>query len=140
MKVDLSGVSETNFSEKYPPLAPIEASRDNNQHCFWTTKKGETMWIRDMNNNHLLHTIAMLEREASETLLDEIDAGHSFLGQLQGEMAQYYVERDLNVLSFTTPEQFLARNRQYWIMICLAHKRRILNWWKYDAVRSMKFG
>ena len=60
----------------------------------WTTKDGQKILIEEMTDQHLLNTIAFLERVHQE----EIAAAWSCLSTLRGEMAQFYCENDIDKL------------------------------------------
>jgi hypothetical protein len=68
----------------------------------WTTQSGEQIRIKDMDNNHLLNTIAMLERNAQSILESELAACASI--GFQGEMAQMDQE---HFLSYASADDYL---------------------------------
>lgn len=48
--------------------------RRNSGQIIWTTREGKEIPIKDMDVNHLLNTIAMIERNAEkEELLENFD-------------------------------------------------------------------
>lgn len=58
----------------------------------WTTKNGRKVRIKDMTDQHLINTCRMLIRAHSAT----VSLMWQGLGMLQGEMACYYAEQDLD--------------------------------------------
>lgn len=60
----------------------------------WTCKDGRKIKIKDMSDSHLKNTIAMLER-AHSSLIENAWAACSIL---QGEMASYYAEQEIDGL------------------------------------------
>lgn len=64
----------------------------------WTTKEGKKIKIKDMEDSHLLNTIAMLERLLKQKEAQAITDGYWMLGFLNGEMALESVENNLNHL------------------------------------------
>lgn len=71
------------------------------------TKDGERILVKKMSDTHLLNTIRMLHRNAEKFLAAETSAAWSVLGTLNGEMAQFYCEQDIDRLEETTSEDFL---------------------------------
>jgi len=63
---------------------------------FWTTATGERTKIRDMTDTHLMNAIHYLDRK-----LDEAKREMPF-PLFQGEMAQFYAERDYERLQIAT--------------------------------------
>lgn len=61
---------------------------------MWTQKNGQKIRIKDMDDKHLINTIRMLERN-SQYYLNEAILG---LCSLQGEMAIYYAEQEIDRL------------------------------------------
>lgn len=66
------------------------------QTKLWTTKDGRRIRICDMNDNHLSNTIAMLEHLRPALECEFINEAESMLCCLQGEMAIYSVEREVD--------------------------------------------
>ncbi len=62
----------------------------------WTCKDGRKIRIKDMDDQHLLNTIRMLERNADKNL-NSVFCAMSFV---QGEMAQYFLEQELDNMIF----------------------------------------
>ena len=64
----------------------------------WKTREGQSLMLEQMSDKHLTNAAALLERKTRETYGDNIAAGYSALGCLQGEMALYAVESELLTL------------------------------------------
>lgn len=73
----------------------------------WTCKDGRKIRICDMTDAHLQNTIAMLERNAPRIRESTIAAAYSLASMLQGEMASYYADQDIDRLEETPEEDFL---------------------------------
>lgn len=93
---------------------------------IWKCKDGRKVRVCDMTDSHLLNTIAMLERNASALLAQEISAAYSCLSMLQGEMATYYCERDIDRLEETSPGEFLEATQPIYTHLCNEADRRKL--------------
>lgn len=61
----------------------------------WTMRDGTKIKIKDMDDNHLVNCIAMLERNHAALISRARDAGESMLMTMQGEMALESVEQGL---------------------------------------------
>lgn len=61
---------------------------------IWITKDGTKIRIKDMTDSHLLNTIKMLDRKHSRVILD----AYCFANMLNGEMAQYQMEGEIDRL------------------------------------------
>lgn len=64
---------------------------------IWTTRDGTEIKVDDMTTSHIINSIKMLKRALDHWSKEEA-AGWSFLSGVQGEMAQYYIEKDLDEL------------------------------------------
>lgn len=82
-----------------------------------------------MTDSHLLNAIRLLRRNAEQLQAAEVSAGYSFLSGLQGEMAQYYAERDLDNLEEMHPDDFLEEICPLSVKLMAEADRRKL---KYD--------
>lgn len=60
----------------------------------WRTRDGRRLRPSEMSDQHILNTIAWLQRRKAERAA-ELNAGWTCLGFLQGEYATYYAEQDL---------------------------------------------
>lgn len=65
---------------------------------LWTQKDGTKIRIKDMGDKHLVNTIRMLERVHERNYSEAVQAGHSALVFLSGEMAIMHVEQELDAL------------------------------------------
>lgn len=93
---------------------------------FWTTKAGEKIAIRKMGDTHLLNTIKMIKRYAGVALQSEISAAYSCLASLQGEMAQFYCEQDIDRMEQTSVEEWLEDRPVYGSLVREAERRKLL--------------
>lgn len=64
------------------------------QTAMWTTRNGARLRICDMEDRHLVNTLRMLRRAHGELVSSAWAAACS----LQGEMASYYAEQDIDRL------------------------------------------
>lgn len=93
----------------------------------WKTKSGQVLKIKDMTDSHLLNTIRFLERAGEKQMQQEIAAAWSCLSSLQGEMATFYCEQDIDRLEETTLEDWLnMTNPKYNRLVAEAEKRKLL--------------
>lgn len=67
----------------------------------WTTKDGQRIRIKDMEDSHLLNTIRFLERTWEKRKASMLSDFPCF----NGEMAQYYAEQEWDRLADTDIEE-----------------------------------
>jgi hypothetical protein len=58
----------------------------------WVTREGDPLTMNEIENNHLLNIIRHLKKR----YLHMMSEGYSALSCLQGEMASYYAEQELD--------------------------------------------
>ena len=74
----------------------------------WTKRDGSKIRICDMDDSHIVNTIKMLQRNAKIDRDLELEAACTVEGTLNGEMAQWACECDINrMLDDLEGEQFL---------------------------------
>lgn len=78
------------------------------QTALWTCKNGQKVRVCDMEDRHLLNTIAFIERTASRLRPQTISAAYSVLSALQGDMATFYCEQDIAAMEEMSPEEFIG--------------------------------
>lgn len=92
---------------------------------MWTTKDGRQMRIRDMTDQHLTNAILSRERSAEyRKARQELEMTWVSM-TLQGEMAQFYLDRDLDHLMSMSIEQYLEDDQTYQDLLKDARRRRI---------------
>ena len=64
----------------------------------WTMRDGTKIKIKDMDDNHLLNSIALLERRSNQWVYQARAAGESMLCMMQGELAIESIEQGLDQL------------------------------------------
>lgn len=96
------------------------------QKVIWKTKEGVKIRVCDMTDRHLLNAIAMLERWAPKALASTQSAAWSFLGTLQGDVAQYTMEQEISRLEEMTSDEFLEESLPMYEKLCLERQRRKL--------------
>lgn len=69
---------------------------------YWVDKQGNKHLISKMSDTHLINTIKILERGAKH------QATNCYFPVFQGEMAQYYAEREFNAMQEDPLEFFLS--------------------------------
>lgn len=92
----------------------------------WITAKGESVFISEMSNDHLINAIKYMERTAPDRLQERIDSGYQVLSGLRGEEAIYMVECELSRMESLTPEQYLASNKHFLNLLKEASKRKLI--------------
>lgn len=94
------------------------------QTAVWTCKDGRKVRMCDMEDRHLLNTIAMLERTAYKHLSECISAAYSVAAGLQGEMASYYADQDIERMERTSPEEYLEQEMPIYNKLLAEKERR----------------
>lgn len=64
----------------------------------WTTRDGTKIKVGDMSTPHVINSIKMMRRSLDKWSKEEA-AAWSCLSMFQGEMAQYYCEKDIDRLA-----------------------------------------
>lgn len=78
--------------------AALASAQPRKQTKLWTARDGYRLRICDMSDSHLLNAIRLLERATAVARNQLIAEAESALDFLQGEMAIYAVEADLQRL------------------------------------------
>lgn len=91
---------------------------------IWITKTGARVKIREMSDQHLANTINFLRRNAHAAQFAAIDSGYACLCSLNGEMAQYYCEQDINRIESMSTEDFLEESIEQWPYLLAEAERR----------------
>ena len=72
---------------------------DRPKDVFWVTREGQKIRPRDMDDNHLINTLKMLERLAEKKRWFYLREGFCALSFLNGDMAILEVENGISQLS-----------------------------------------
>lgn len=79
----------------------------------WTMRDGTTIKIEDMTDSHLLNSMKLLERSVKDMREGTEVQACGFLSSLQGEMASYYAEQDVDALMSMSDEEYLEEYTEY---------------------------
>ena len=91
---------------------------------LWRCKDGSVVAIKDMTDSHLANTIKMLRRGVRRQNQANLSAAYSVSFGLQGEMAQLFVEQDIDCMEEFDEDEWLSGNvPQYDKMMREAEKR-----------------
>ena len=93
------------------------------QTAIWTTKTGHRLRICDMDDSHLLNSIRLLRRTAKLHMEREIAAAYAVGSTLNGEMAQFYCDLDINRMENTSVDEFLDATPAYARLVAEAERR-----------------
>lgn len=95
---------------------------------YWQTKDGRIIKIADMDDEHLINSIRLLKRVVRNMRLSRDLAGLSVLNFVQGEMAQYTIETDLELDARLSDEEWLDVHTPYKELVGEAKTRGILDY------------
>ncbi len=101
---------------------------ENVEPGYWQTKDGRILKITDMEDEHIVSTIRLLKRVVREMRFSRDLAGLSVLNFVQGEMAQYAIESDLELDARLNDEEWLERHTAYRELVGEAKRRGILEY------------
>lgn len=96
------------------------------QTAKWVTKAGVHIRLCDMTDMHLINTIKMLRRVGDAVLLANVLSAYQCASSLQGEMASYFAEQDIDRLESMTTEEFLEKEYPIYEKMLIEASRRKL--------------
>jgi len=89
----------------------------------WIMRNGKHIRICDMEDSHILRTIAMIQLKVWNNYHNSLRSGYSVLGMLQGEMAIDDVESGIATLEENGPEEYLPEI--YFYLVEDAQRRKL---------------
>lgn len=89
----------------------------------WKTKDGQQIRIKDLQDSHLQNILKMLLRQAQHLRT------HLPFPVFQGEMAQYYAEREYDRIMEASDEELCEQECEQWEALMAEAGRRNLVWW-----------
>jgi hypothetical protein len=95
---------------------------------YWQTKDGRIIKIIDMDDEHLVNAIRLLKRTVRRMRFSHDLAGWSALNFVNGEMAEYAIEGDLQLDAGLSDEEWLERHTTYEELFGEAKRRGILGY------------
>ena len=95
---------------------------------YWQTKDGRVVKIIDMDDGHLVNSIRLLKRVVRGMRFSRDLAGWHVLNFVQGEMAQYAIESDLELDARLSDDEWLEAHTAYEELIGEAKRRGILDY------------
>lgn len=94
----------------FNPLPPLDTMMDVfSQGTYWRSNDGQIHVIAQMPSRHLRNIVPFLHRIAVQMLDQEIEDAIVGAGWLQGEMATYYADQEIDSLLREDPHNWLAR-------------------------------
>jgi len=104
----------------------------NEYKTIWITKDGRKIKVKDMEDSHLVNTIKMLIRKYKRELI-HLRSNITF-PTFQGEMAQFYAERDYDYLTDLCLdnsydiEELIEQSLPVWEKLVNEAEKRNLEW------------
>lgn len=95
---------------------------------YWQTKDGRVLKMADMDSEHLVNSIRLLKRVVRRMRFSRDLAGWSALNFVNGEMAEYAIESDLQLNAGLSDEEWLERHTPYEELVGEAKRRGILGY------------
>jgi len=95
---------------------------------YWQAKDGRVLKIADMDDEHLVNSIRLLKRVVRRMRFSRDLAGWSALNFVNGEMAEYTIEGDLQLNAGLSDEEWLERHTAYEELVGEAKRRGILDY------------
>ena len=74
----------------------------------WKTNKGEVLFVDEMKDSHLLNAHRLVN-EACVVLSQNVNVAYSMASTFQGEMAQFYADREIGRMEDTSTKVFSIR-------------------------------
>lgn len=97
------------------------------QTKIWITKDKKKIRICDMSDSHLENTLKFLKRVAEAKRENAIFAAYSVSSMVQGDMASYYADQDIDSLEYNTDwTDFI---HPIYLNMCEDYKRRTGKIW-----------
>lgn len=109
---------------------PQQGKRDKNKYARvnWRTRNGTIITVGEMDDNHLISALQILERMADEYLKDQMSAVGTYWMRYQGEEAQRYLESALDEFSEGQCDiriYLYEKDVRYWAMVEVLRERGI---------------
>lgn len=110
--------------------APQQGKRDKNRftRVNWRTRGGSIIPVGEMDDNHLVSALQILERIADEYLKDQMSSVTAYWMRCQGEEAQRYLESVLDEFSegrCDIRSYLYEKDVRYWAMIEVLRSRGV---------------
>ncbi len=90
----------------------------------WKIKNGETVLIKDMDDNHLLNTARFIERN-TEKYVSQTQDFYLLCVPPNGQMAQDCFDREFDEVMEMSTGELLDRNKSYKEMVSEIKKRKL---------------
>ena len=104
-------------------IDPEEIVEDEIEEPVWKTATGEKIKISELEDAHLINIIRMFHRKAQDFLTQAQLECMTFLRQVNGDMAEFEMEREYDQLLNMTPLEYLDKKTVYGDLLEEAYKR-----------------
>lgn len=106
LKCKTPAKAQVNFRKKQRTEMNRSNRRVEKKEIFvWTTRDGREIPVNKMEDQHLVNSIKMLERNAKRDRENAISGAYSICSFLQGEMATMDAENAINYLELDESEE-----------------------------------